>query len=351
MDTLDLWKVMQVEELAEKLDGLFQVADFSVEGMLEKLLAGDLYGVYRDLCACCKSMLFIDWQGLRRIFLCILLLGLASAVFVQFAEIMPKYKVAELCFTLIYLLQAAILTKCFISLMEIARTAVDNILLFVKLMLPFFLLSVSMATGTLTAGAGGQLFLLLAYAVENVLSGGFLTAITVFFLFSVLEGMEGTGRWENLLELIKKALEGGVKAMLAGIAALGMLQTILMPALDSLKGSALERIVSSLPGLGNGVESVFKLAAGSALVIKNSIGVLLLLLLILLCTMPLLRILSLAVTLKILGALLGLVCNKRLTKALDRAGETGILLFRVTGCAMILFWLAIAMTTVSLRHY
>lgn len=345
----NLWEEMQLQDTLDKLNALFPSAGLRAENLMEMLLAGELQGVLLEIGKAGKALLSINVQTLRELFVSLLLMGIVSAVFVKLAELSPQYKVAETSFYVVYLFQAATLTRCFTYLWEIADAGLDNIVTFVKLMLPCFLLAVSLATGTVTAGAGYQLFLVLIYGVENVLKGGFLSLITLFFLFSVLEGLEASERWEGLLDLLKKGTTGGGKAILGGIAAIGTLQALLTPAIDSLKGTAAERLVSALPGIGNGAESIWRMALGSAVLIRNGMGVLLLLLLFLLCVAPLAKILALALTLKLTSAIMGLVSDKRLSKAVDRAGETGLLIFGTTGLAMVLFWLAIAVTTVSVR--
>ena len=347
--TGEIWKEMGLQQMLENLDTMFPDIPLSMEKLLEMLIAGNLQGAVGELLAAGRSIFSINWLSLRQLLLSLIFMGIVSAVFVRFADFTPKYRVGELCFFFVYLLQASVLTRCFSYFWGIADTLLDNMVTFIRMLMPFFLLAVSLATGTVTAGAGCQLLLLLVYGIETVVKEGFLALITLFFLFSILEGLEASDRWENLLDLLKKGADAGRKAIFAGASTLGIVQAILTPAIDSLKGTAMERILTSLPGVGNGAESVMKMLVGSAMVIKNAVGILLAFLLGLLCFMPLVKILALSVILKLAAAIMGLVSDKRLTRAVDRAGETGFLFFRVTGCAMALFWLAIAATSLSIR--
>ena len=97
-----------------------------------------------------------------------------------------------------------------------------------------------------------------------------------------------------------------------------------------------------LPGVGNLADGLVELVYGSALLIKNSVGVLLMLLLIALCLAPMIKIFSIGVLLKGAAALMSLVTDKRMAQSVDRIGNAGMMLLATTGCVMLLFLIALA---------
>lgn len=348
-ESVELWKEMHMGDMLDRIGQMFPAMHFSVHHMLELLLQGDLRGVLREACDTVLSMATVNCQSLRQVLISFLMLGILGAFYAHFSNLVEKYRLSEISFYFIYLVQATMLARCYAWFLEMVQTLLDNLILFVRLLMPIYLLSVSVATGTVTAGAGCQLLLFLIYGIEEGLQKMLLPMLSFFFLIALLEGTEGSERWDGILELIKKGTQASLGAALSGVAAIGFLQAVLTPAVDSLKGTAMQRLIMAIPGLGNSAESVIRLAAGSAVVLKNGIGVLLLVLLLVLCAAPLLQILALVFTLKLASAVMGIVCDKRLAKVVDRTGQTGMLMFRVAGTALLFFWLAIALTTVSVR--
>lgn len=81
---------------------------------------------------------------------------------------------------------------------------------------------------------------------------------------------------------------------------------------------------------------------GSAVVIKNSIGVVMLILLLAVCIVPLLKIFAIAMLLKLSATLLGIISDKRITACTDKVGNGSVLLFRTAGTALILFLITIS---------
>ena len=89
---------------------------------------------------------------------------------------------------------------------------------------------------------------------------------------------------------------------------------------------------------------------GSAIVIQNSIGVLLLLLLIMLCMGPLIKLAAIGWILRLSAALLGMVSDKRLVQCTNQMGEGCMLMFRLVGTAMLLFLILITLIATGTNH-
>ena len=219
----------------------------------------------------------------------------------------------------------------------------ENIILFVKLMVPTYLLAVGVASGPTTVGAGYQLMLLLIYGTEKILLGVVLPLIYSYSLLNLINGIWVEEKLALLTDLLEKAIGWILKASLGVVTGISVFQSLITPVLDSVKTSAVEKALSALPGIGNAADGILELAVGSAVVIRNSIGVLLLLLLIAACAVPLLQILLTAVFIKGAAAFMGIVSDKRVTNCTDRMGNAGMLLFRTAGTAMLLFLITLAL--------
>ena len=90
--------------------------------------------------------------------------------------------------------------------------------------------------------------------------------------------------------------------------------------------------------------------SGSAVVIKNSIGVMLLLLMIGLCIGPLIKIAAIGWVLRLAAALLGMVSDKRLVQCTNNMGEGCMLMFRLVGTALLLFVILVSLIAAGTNH-
>lgn len=341
-----IWQDYGLDKLEEGIATLFPEKQFDLERLLSQVMSGDIPGALSMLLGGSVSDFFGQLAGMKNVFAWLLVLGIASSLMTHFVEIFDRQQVADMGFYFIYLLFTAVLLQCFGQAVDIAARTMEDILLFVKLLVPAYLLSVGVSTGTVTAGASCQLMLFAVYGVEYVLSAGLLPLINSFCMLAVVNGVWIEEKLSLMIDLVGRVIGWVLKGALGAVTGIGIFQALITPVVDSARTSALQKLVSAIPGLGTAANGVAELVLGSAVVIRNSIGVVLLLLLLLLCAAPLIKIAVIAGLLKCAAAFIGIVSDRRITVCADRAGDAGLLLLRTAGTAMLLFLIAIAVTAV-----
>lgn len=342
LDLEGIWQDYGLEELQRGLDSLFPQYDISLEQILEKVLTGDLLGVIGEVLLSGAEGFLQQLSGFRNVFVWLLLLGIAASVMTHFVEVFHKHQIADLSYYFMYLLFVTVLFRCFVQMSEIVGGVMENIILFIQLMVPTYLLAVGVATGTTTVSAYSQLLVLVIYGVQQVLGKGVKNMITIYVVLSMLNGIWIEERLSMLVDFIKKTISLVLKAALGTITGISIFQTLITPVIDSAKSSLLQKAMSTIPGIGNVSEGVVELVIGSAVIIKNSIGVVLLLLLILICAAPMLQIFLMGWLLRLAAAVLGMISDKRLVECTNRVGEGCMMLFRLAGTAIVLFLIVIA---------
>lgn len=349
MDLDVIWQDYGLDRLSEGIRQLFPGTGISAERLMEQVMSGDIMGALSSLFAGGAAGITNQLSGMKNVFIWLLVLGIVSSLITHFVEIFDVHQVADMSFYFMYLLFTAILLKCFSEAAETALQTLEDITLFIRLLVPAYLISVGVSTGAATAGVVGQMMLLVIYGVEYVLSSGAVPLVYSFVMLSMINGIWVEEKLTMLIELLEKAVGWILKGAVGIVTGISIFQTLITPVVDAVKKSAFQRIVSAIPGVGNAADSAVELVLGSALVIKNSIGVVLLILILVLCAAPLLKIGLIAGVLKCAAAFMGVVSDKRITACVNRAGDGGLLLLKTTGTAVLLFLISIAVVTASGR--
>lgn len=347
MDLESIWTDYGLDELQAGLDTLFPQYDISLADLMQRIMQGDIIGALSDFLKESIAEMAGATLGMKNVFVWLLVLGVVSALMSHFAEVFDKHQVADLSFYFMYLLMSAILLKCFVQAAQTAAETLENVVLFIRLLMPTYLLAVGIATGSMTAGAYYQLLLLLIYGVEQLLLGVVMPLIYSYCLLAVINGIWIEEKLTLLIEFLERVVGWIMKAAVGVVTGISIFQSVLTPVLDSVKNSALQKTLSSLPGVGNAADGVVELMVGSAVVIKNSVGLVLLLLLLLLCAAPLAKIFVTALLLKGAAAFMGIVSDKRITACANRTGDAGLMLFKTAGTAMFFFLISIAIVAIS----
>ena len=342
-----IWQDYGLDRLEEGIARLFPARRLNLEGLFAQVMSGDVFGAVGTLFRDAFSDLAAQAAAMKDIFVWLLVLGIVSALITHFVEIFDRHQVADMGFYFMYLLFTTVLLKCFGQAADTAGTVMENTVLFAKLLAPVYLLSMGVSSGAVAAGASRQLLLIAVYGVESLLSAVLLPLIGSFCMLSVVNGIWIEAKLNFLIDLLGRIIGWGLKAALGIVTGLGVFQRLVAPVVDSARNSALQKLISAIPGVGDAVGGVAELALGSAVVIRNSIGVVLLLLLLLLCAAPLVKIALIALLLKTAAAFMGIISDRRITACADRAGNACLLLLRTAGTAILLFLVAIAVTALG----
>ncbi len=347
MELQSIWQDYDLGELEAGIQSLFPEYSISFDTLFQTVLEGDIIGAFGYLIQGGVGGMTAQLGGMRRLLVWLLVLGVVSALLTHFAEIFDKHQIADLSFYYVYLLFSAVLLKCFMQVVEIAEEAIEGVVLFVKLMMPTYLLTVGAATGTATVSAYSQLLVLIIYGVEKLLLGCVMPLIYSFVLLTIINSVWAEEKLLLITELAEKAVGWILKASMGVVTGVSVFQSVLTPVIDSAKKTVLQKSVSVIPGIGNAADGVVELVTGSAMVIKNSVGIVLLILLLVLCAAPLLKIMLTAMLLKGAAAFMGVVSDKRITCCANRVGNGVMLLFRTAGTAMLLFLITIAVVAAT----
>ncbi len=339
---------LDFDEIEQSVDEILG-GEFQFENTVMELLSGEQPFTLEGFVAAVVEQLQNNWRTEKHLLLSILLLGIAAALMSNFSNIFQNQQIAEVSFEITYLLLFLILLQIFSGAMEITREVLLGIQDFMNVLVPAFCLAVTMASGSTTALVFYEFFLGLIYFIQRLIQNGLMALIQVHVILVFVNHLTKEEYLSQMKEMASKVTVWLLKSMLAVVIGFNTIQGILNPAVDSLKTTLFSRAAEMIPGIGNIAGSVTDVVLGSSVLIKNGIGVAALVVIVLICLMPLVKLGVLMMLLELAAALLQPVSDKRMTGCVAGVGEGIRLLFRVVFTTAVLFMLTIAVVTVSVR--
>lgn len=336
-------------EIEQQFSKLFPEYNIDADKMFGLILEGKFLQAGNVFWNGCKSDIMGEISGMRTTVISILIIGIVSALFSNFSDLFAGQQISQTGFYFLYLFLMAVLTRTFAFVSQTAVSAMENIVLFVKLFIPTWFMAVGMASGSATAYFYYQVTLLVAYLIESFLLTGLIPVVYSYVILALMNGIWAEDRLALLLDFVKNGIVLALKAIMGIIAGLSMVQAVIVPVIDRLKISSLRKAVLAIPGIGGVAEGVAELVIGSAVLIKNSMGVLLLLLLMGACLLPLFKILVVAGLVKLGAALTGIVSDKRIAGCTDKVGEGCFLLLRCLFTSVALFVIVIGVVAYTIK--
>lgn len=336
---------MGMDAAAVDFRQLFPAYSFDGGKVMRLIMQGKLLEAVKELGGGITGVINSQTGEIKMLFLTILILGITAALFVNFADMFQDHQVSDIAFYFVYLLMIAVLLKAFADAAGIVQEILQNVTTFMKLYIPTYMVAVGSASGIASASVYYQILLFIVYLIEWGYLSVLLPVVYSYMLLTVINGVWMEEKLTLLLELFSKVISVSLKITLGIITGFSILQAMISPVIDSLQSSAVKKAMSAIPGIGGLTEGMFEMVMGSAILVKNSIGLYITLVLIVLCCIPLLKLALLAGVIKVGAALIGIVSDKRMTNCANRVGDGNLMLFKIALSSVGMFVIQIAVIT------
>ena len=334
-------------EIDESLGELFPKQKISFKAVTETFLEGDMEAAWQLLVGCVSDQIGYEFRNNRQNLIYMLLLAIVAAVFTNFSDALKNRQVSQISFYVLYML---LITLC-LNTFRVAVTGLEDRLEvltdFMGLLCPGYFLAVAFAAGSSSALMFYNLVLFLIYLVEVLILRFLLPVINVYIMVQVTNYMLGEEMLSELGGLLKKLVLWSLKTLLGIVVGINVIQGLLAPAIDTLKRSTVTKAVEAIPGIGNTFGSMTDVVLGTAVLIKNGIGIAGAVLVLVICAVPIVQMLLLTFFYKLAAALVQPVSDKRITGCISSVSGGYELLLKVLCTVIVLFLLTLAVIAAS----
>lgn len=340
---------MDLKKIDDALEELLEEESFSFTEAVKKLISGEMPFTRENMGELLQRAIFSDLEQHKKTAVSVLVLILVSAVFTNFTGAFGKSQVADISFYMMYLLLFTVLMKAFSTMSQETLNCVNRVLSFMKILMPSYLAAAVFASGSLTGVAYYEFTLVLISAIQWILKYVVIPGVNFYVLFTLLNHISKEDYLSKIAELMQSFVSWSLKTLAAAAIGVQTVQCLILPAVDSLKTAVLSKTAGAIPGVGNIFNSVTEVVLGSAVLIKNAIGVAGLLVLAMLCLFPLVKLAVCTALYKVISAVVQPAADKRMAECVSGVGEGAAMLLRVLTTTGILFFITVAMVTASIR--
>ena len=312
--------------------------------LMNVLLQGDIKETLNTAGKMLQTALFSQAKEGQVLLVQVALLGLTGAVFSHAASAFKGSQIPETAFYVIYLLIFTCLAGSFLSSIQITAQVLDQILEFVRLLMPAYFISVAFAGGSASAAAFYEIVMGAAWAVQWLCRKVFLSFVRIYGLLVLGDHMMEESSFSKLTDLIEKVVSWGLRTILGLTLGLQIVQSLVLPYADSAGKSAVMKFAEMVPGLGQATGAAARLVFGSSVLIKNSMGAAAVIILAVITLVPIVKLAVLMVMYQGAAALLQPVCDKRIISCIQGMAAGHGLLLRITLYSLLVFVLVIAIT-------
>ena len=341
MDISTMYNQYDMGDLEKQISQLFPDWNLHLNDLFSSIIEGKGMVSIKTMAYTLLDSFANELAGMKSVFITIILIGIISAVFISLTDIFDNHQVADCAFYLTYLILIIFIIQIYSQVFSITQSTLENIVSFMKVILPTYFLTVTAAGGSFSALGFYQIFMITVYGVELLLSGVIVQIIGLYMILRVINGIWEEEKLDMLINILKKTVKGILKFLIAIVSGTGILQSMITPVIDSAKMAVLQKSVSAIPGLGDLAGGATQVLLGSAVLIKNATGILILLLLLFLCAFPLCKLFGIMAMMKGAAAIMGIAADKRMTNCTNRVGDGVMLLFQTMLTSITFFFILV----------
>lgn len=336
------------DEIQEVIDDVLgQGNEFDFGKYIQKILNGEedfsLEAIAKQLLQSIKGEISANINT----FGSLITISLLAALFTNLSMAFKNNHVAETGFYVTYLLMFGLLISSFIMASQIAAAAINSILEFMKALIPAYLLSVGFCSGTATSLVYYEAALGLIAIVDFIIIKVVIPMIDFYLVIMLANNLSKEDMLSRLAELLASAISWLLKSLLAIVIGFSAVKGLIVPVADQVKRTALFKASEAIPGIGDALGGVTETILGAAVLLKNAIGVAGLIVILIICAVPFIKLVLVTVVFKAGSAALQPISDKRFIECISASAKSSALLLQTVFTGAVLFLLAITIVAVT----
>lgn len=326
------------EHMRIKMDVRELIREISING-LEALNKENITQLFFDT-------IFYEVSIARPIFVKILLFAILFSL-IHRLLVSKKTYVSNMGFLLIYTTLMVLLMQSFFLVRDIAMEGMNGILTFLQALIPTFTMAMVFTGNMVSGGVTYEIAFFFIYLMEFLMKHILSPMIHVFILVLFLNHLFEEDKLSKLAEFMEKVIGIILKGAFGAVIGLGVVQSLLTPMKDRIASNVMLSGVSSIPGIGGALGSVGEIILSCGMLIKNSVGIIGLILLFIIAVIPVLKIGCFWVMYHLLSILLQPVADIRLVECVSGVARGCDLYLKLILYSMLLFFVLISMVTMA----
>lgn len=284
--------------------------------IINKIMDGKITEVIKDIFKIIYNKTIGDISLVERTIGNLLLIVILSAFFTNLANAFSMDSVSDTGFYICYLVAITVMVTLFESFCVITADFVKLLLGFIGGILPAYFLSVAV-TGQAAATGFYQLTLVVISVSEFAFLKIIIPLIKIYLSISLINNISQEDLLSRTTYVLRNLIKFINKTLIGIVTGLNIIQGLILPSIDVAKNTTIRKVVGALPVIGDGTDAMTGILFGSVNLIKNTIGTFGIIVIIVICMVPFLKIQLYSASMQIATALVQPVADKRILSSME----------------------------------
>ncbi|WP_031514883.1 stage III sporulation protein AE [Desulfofalx alkaliphila] len=344
LDGISKLDLRAVEEVVQQLDEEIQqaVPHLDFRQMVVDMARGEMKWNVSDIVNGILKFIFNEVLVNLSLLAKLVMLAIITAVLQNLMGAFEKATTGKLAYFICYLVLVTMAVGAFTLAVNIGRDAVDNMVAFMQALLPLLLMLLAAMGGIASSAMFSPLIIGSITVIGTIIKNIVLPLIFFAAVLTILNGVSTKFNVSRMADLLKTV----------GMAVLGLCSTVFLGvlAVQGVAGAISDGVAlrtakyttdAFVPVVGGMLSDALEAVIGSALLMKNAVGIAGVVMIILITVLPLIKIFAIAFVFRLAGALVQPIGDGQMADCLSSLGNSLITIFGAVATVGILFFFAI----------
>lgn len=345
----DIISMVEVNELEGAIDKYSKfgfekiVEDYNPKGIVLKIITGKIDFTAGSILNNIFKLLFNEVYVNINILIKIIVLTLLCSLLQNLKNSFVSDTVSKLSFFACYIVIVSILLVSFNETFLLAKSVISNMMAFLNLTIPIMIIFLLMGGNILSSSVYKSVILGSINISSNVLSNIVMPFIFTSMLLFLIDGVCDDSRISKLSKFFKYICGWILGIILTVQISILTFQSTLVTVSEGVAGKTLKFAIGAfVPIVGKYLVDAADAVLSSSIIIKNAVGLVIMLGILAICVVPLIKILALILLYKVCAVIIEPISPRRLSDILNEMSSSLVFIFGVIVAVAIMFLISVA---------
>ncbi|WP_315074562.1 stage III sporulation protein AE [uncultured Clostridium sp.] len=296
------------------------------------------------------SIIFKEVKSVLELMVSIVTIAIICSLLKNLQDAFSNESISQVAFYACYSLIIILLSKSFIISISVAKDVISDVSNFMNALLPVLVTMISLAGGISQAATLDPIVLGAVVFIPKIYSNVIIPMILLGFVLEFANNISTEHKITNLCKLFKQVIiwfQGILVTIFIGLLTIRGITSTTIDAV-TLK-TAKFAVDNFIPIVGKAFSDAIASVAGYSLIIKNAISSIGLVIIILILLHPLIKLILITFIYKLSAALIEPISDSRITKSIEAAGSSMVLIISCVLTVTLVFFVLISIMASSGR--
>lgn len=274
----------------------------------------------------------------------VIIIIIINSIFKAIIENLGNSNSAQITYFTQYLVIVSLVINTFISILNLTRETIGNVVNFMNSLIPL-LITLMLSTGSLvTSSVVEPILLIMVSLVGNFINSFLIPMLLISMTISIVSNISDKVQIERLSKFLKSSIVWILGILLTIFTTTLSLQGNLTSSVDGMTAKTAKAVVSNfIPVVGKIMGDTVDSVIGCGNILKNSVGIVGVIIIIGIVFSPIIKILILWISFKLTSAVCEVVADTKIVKLIDQIADSYKILLGILISVSVMFIIGITL--------